>query len=211
MKQIEIRTVCNADIPHLFDICLKTGDNGKDATSLFNDPFLLGHYYAAPYALYSVDFSFVAVDKDSGLPSGYVIGCQDTQEFYKHRKEYLSSLKDYVQENKNNKSDTEKDLKKSIYTAISIEETNSDDENDELFWCKEYPAHLHIDLLPSLQGAGLGHKMMQTFLENLRSKGIKGVHLGVSGQNKKACAFYEREGFKVLKQTDWGFWLGMKL
>lgn len=211
MKQIEIRNVCYSDIPHLFEICLKTGDNGKDASSLFNDPFLLGHYYAAPYGLFSCDFSFVVVDKETGLPSGYIIGCKDTQEFYKKRKEYLTPLKNYVQESKNNKSETEKDLKNTILSAIETRQENLTDDDSEAFWCKEYPAHLHIDLLPVLQGCGLGHKMMQTFLENLRSKGIKGVHLGVGGENKKACAFYQREGFSVLKQTDWGFWLGMKL
>ena len=62
MKDIEIRNVTVTDIPQLFKICLKTGDNGKDATSIFNDPYILGHYYAAPYALFAAETSYVAID-----------------------------------------------------------------------------------------------------------------------------------------------------
>lgn len=212
MKDIEIRNVTVTDIPQLFKICLKTGDNGKNATSIFNDPYILGHYYAAPYALFAAETSYVAIDDSTGLPAGYILGCTDTFRFNEQRRIYLKSLEKYVCENKDNKSESEANIKATI--ASDIKKTTEKKEynsEEEEYWINEYPAHLHIDLLPVLQGCGMGHKMMQTFLNNLRNLGVKGVHLGVGGENKPACAFYEREGFSILKQVDWGFWLGMKL
>lgn len=210
MKDIEIRNVTVTDIPQLFKICLETGDNGKDATQNFNDPYILGHYYAAPYALFAAETSFVAIDKKTGLPAGYIIGCADTLVFNAQRREYLQPLKKYVKDNNNNKTESEKAIKDTIFAELEYKPFENDPSAEE-YWSIEYPAHLHIDLLPGMQGCGMGHVMMQTFLENLRKHGVKGVHLGVGGENKRACAFYEREGFSVLKQADWGFWLGMKL
>lgn len=211
-KELEIRNVTAADIPQLLKICLETGDNGKDASLEFNDPYILGQYYAAPYPLFAAETSFVVIDKETELPAGYIIGCSDTLIFNEQRREYLKPLKKYVIENANNKSDLEKSIKNTIAHELEHRQFMTDhNSDDEEYWSIDYPAHLHIDLLPSLQGYGMGHALMQTFLENLRKLGVKGVHLGVGGENKRACAFYEREGFSVLKKTDWGFWLGMKL
>ncbi|MBE2212416.1 MAG: GNAT family N-acetyltransferase, partial [Opitutaceae bacterium] len=67
-----------------------------------------------------------------------------------------------------------------------------------------YPAHLHIDLLPVLQGRGVGRRLMDAFLGALRVRGVPGVHLGVSTANPGAIAFYERLGFACLEtHPDW--------
>ncbi|HTN97708.1 MAG TPA: GNAT family N-acetyltransferase, partial [Nordella sp.] len=39
------------DIDALYAISLATGHLGKDAAQLYDDPRLMGHVYAAPYAL----------------------------------------------------------------------------------------------------------------------------------------------------------------
>ena len=62
-----------------------------------------------------------------------------------------------------------------------------------------YPAHLHIDLLPVAQGHGLGRKLIETFLNQLRTLGVPAVHLGVSALNPRAIGFYERIGFHRIK------------
>src|SRR5207253_430146 len=43
-----------------------------------------------------------------------------------------------------------------------------------------FPSHLHIDLLPRLQGQGLGKRLMDLWLGVAREMGSRGVHLGVS-------------------------------
>src|SRR6516225_9035589 len=47
-----IRPYRPGDLDALYEICLLTGDGGQDATSLFADPMLLGHFFAAPYGLF---------------------------------------------------------------------------------------------------------------------------------------------------------------
>lgn len=214
---IRIRKIEDKDVATLCEICLKTGDSGKDATALYNDHFLLGFYYAFPYGVAGKAFSFVAVDANSDIPLGYILGCDDTLLLNKQRRKMLEGIREYVQANKNNASDSEASLKNTIVHDLNkagietcLEETMFSPEDEE-YWCKEYPAHLHIDLLPVLQGKGFGHKLMQTFLENLRACGVKGVHLGVGEENQRAIGFYKKEGFSVLSHTSWGYWLGMKL
>ena len=61
-----------------------------------------------------------------------------------------------------------------------------------------YPSHLHIDLLPRLQGQGWGRRLIDTLVERLRASGSHGLHLGVATANTKAQAFYRVIGFTEL-------------
>ncbi len=65
--------------------------------------------------------------------------------------------------------------------------------------CKNYPAHLHIDILPIGQGKGSGSLLIKTLEDHLKAKGIIGVRLGVGGDNTGAHRFYERNGYKLLR------------
>ena len=67
---------------------------------------------------------------------------------------------------------------------------------------KEYPAHLHIDILPEYQHMGIGTRLMDALLSHLSSRGVKGVMLCVSQDNRKGIAFYKNYGFKILEETE---------
>lgn len=62
----------------------------------------------------------------------------------------------------------------------------------------KYPAHLHIDILDDYQGGGFGTRLMQTLLEELKNRGVKGVMLMASAENEGAIRFYKRFGFKMV-------------
>ena len=47
----------------------------------------------------------------------------------------------------------------------------------------DYPAHLHIDLLPGYQRAGHGRALMTRLLASLAGKGVSAVHLGMVTAN----------------------------
>ena len=50
----------------------------------------------------------------------------------------------------------------------------------------DYPSHLHIDMLPDVQGGGRGGAMLRTLLDALAAAGSPGVHLGVvAGQRAR--------------------------
>lgn len=76
---------------------------------------------------------------------------------------------------------------------------------------KKYPAHLHIDIYKEYRGNGTGTQLMQTLVEHLRKKGVKGVQLCVDAQNKKAIRFYERNGFKKLMNFVRGYAMGLEI
>ena len=61
---------------------------------------------------------------------------------------------------------------------------------------KEYPAHLHIDILPEYQRMGFGKNLMEAFCEKLRHDEVGGVHLIMAGDNVEAEKFYGKVGFR---------------
>ena len=206
MEEITIRKAVMPDLPYLYEICLKTGDNGKDASALFFDEFLMGQYYAAPYLIFPEGICFVA--EHQYRPKGYIIAVPDTIAFMQWMEEqWLPPLrKRYVQPAA---SELCSKKEKEIYKCIFEQKFPVDAAAEP--WLAEYPAHLHIDLLPDLQGKGLGRTLMNNLFEELKQQRVPGLHLGVSSSNAGAVAFYQKLGFSVLKEHDWGFTLGIIL
>ncbi len=66
----------------------------------------------------------------------------------------------------------------------------------------QWPAHLHINLLPVAQQGGWGRKLIEQLLTLLRQAGVSGVHLGVSLQNEQVCGFYQRLGFTPIVRSN---------
>ena len=58
-----------------------------------------------------------------------------------------------------------------------------------------YPSHLHINLLPRLQGRGFGRRLIERWLQMAGAAGSRGVHLGVNAANRPALGFYRALGF----------------
>lgn len=66
----------------------------------------------------------------------------------------------------------------------------------------QWPAHLHINLLPAAQQGGWGRKLIEQLLHDLRAAGVPGVYLGVSLQNEQVCGFYQRLGFTPIVRSN---------
>ena len=203
MNDVAIRRAVVSDIPYLYEICLKTGDAGNDASALFYDPYLIGQYYAAPYLLYPNGVCFVA--EHEYRPQGYIIAVPDTLTFNHWLEEvWLPPLRErYPQPFPSEmiRSEDEGRILAFIHNSRDMSEKP---------WYKDYPAHLHIDLLPSLQGKGMGRALMNTLCEDLARMGIPGVHLGVGVKNENAVAFYRKIGFSTLQEETWGFVMGKR-
>jgi GNAT superfamily N-acetyltransferase len=65
----------------------------------------------------------------------------------------------------------------------------------------EYPAHLHINLDPTVQRGGGGSRLIEAMLEKMKTEEVPGVHL-FCGQGP--VAFYEKQGFRVISQISFG-------
>lgn len=182
-----IRPYRSEDLPALYRICLLTGDAGADASALYREPELLGHYYAAPYGVFEPRLCFVVAAE--GDPVGYILGTEDTATFHdRAEREWFPALRTRFPLPAIDDTSPDAALIRSIHSGYSWE--------PEL---ARFPAHLHIDLLPCAQGRGLGRQLLDRFCAALQERGVSAAHLGVSVRNHRAIAFYERYGFRLIR------------
>jgi ribosomal protein S18 acetylase RimI-like enzyme len=194
-----IRPYHASDLVALYRVCLLTGDSGNDARQLYRDEELLGHYYAAPYAVLEPDLCFVLLQ--DGTPCGYILGTRDSAAFRARTElEWFPPLRARYAPPPDSDTSPDAEMIRHIHAGMR-------DGSD----LAAYPAHLHIDLLPAGQGQGWGRAMMQQFLDRLRALHAPGVHLGVGRRNSRAIAFYERVGFQPIRSSEGGIVFGMRL
>ncbi len=196
-----IRQALPQDLPYIYSIALQTAFAGLDGRPYFNDQWCVGHYYAAPYLFFEPDVCFIALDENSRV-SGYIVGTSNTRGFntWMHQT-WLPVLQEQYKQVKEFKSEAEQDVIKTLLKGPG----------EGLWQNLGYPAHLHIDILEHLQGKGIGKSLMLTFFDAVKKKGASGVHLGVDGRNTRAYGFYEKMGFGILEQQNWGSLFGKKL
>ena len=191
----------------LYQICLRTGAAGQDASSHYCDPKLLGHIYAAPYAIYQPQHCLFWLVE--GVIKGYCLAARNSWEFLQTLEaEWWPPLRAYYQ-NKREQGEL---------SAWSSDELNllerciikpSEQIQQVPSYFEAFPSHLHIDLLPECQGQGIGKRLLQHQLDLLRQYGSCGVHLGVDPKNRAALGFYHKLGFTSCEGD--GFLLGVRL
>lgn len=186
----------------VYDVCLRTGDNGNDATPLYDDPKSLGHIYVGPYLKLEPELAFVAED-DQGVV-GYVLGALDSKSFYDS---YVDRWLPKIQ--RHHPEPTGDPARWTPTQKIHFQYYHPDVFSPEPYG--EYPSHLHIDLLPRAQGKGLGITMVTRLLAELAAKGSPGVHLGMWIANTRAEGFYRKLGFHELIRVGESLYLGKKL
>jgi GNAT superfamily N-acetyltransferase len=186
-----------ADLDALYSICLKTGDSGQDATGLHNDPRLIGHIYAAPYSVLEPEHVFVAED-DEGV-GGYIVGSHDTNRFAgRLEQEWWPDLRRHY-------ADTTGMTQADRQRIAAIR--HPDRAPAELV--AAYPAHIHMNLLPRLRGQRIGTSLLDLWIEQARSAGVEGIHLGASKRNHGGIAFWSKN-FTLLQNDD-AVWFGKRL
>ena len=200
MSDFSIRSYKSADTSAVYEICLKTGNSGQDATHLFSDPLVLGHIYVGPYMEFEPQSVFILED-DQG-PCGYIMGVLDSQTYYQWmHSEWLPKIR--------------VNYKKPTGNLDTWDETEKI--TDLLFHpvsqrlLPDYPAHLHIDLLSRAQGKGQGKLMMDRFIDYLRYNKIPGVHLELSSSNDRAFNFYRKYGMQELDRDNESIIMGYYL
>jgi ribosomal protein S18 acetylase RimI-like enzyme len=188
-----IRRYRPTDVRAVYDVCVRTADAGGDARGHYETDDLLGDLFAGPYLYLEPDLSFVL--EDDGRIAGYVLGTADTARFAAaYRDQWIPLLADrYPPLNRPAETETERMLDGHHNPEGMVRKALAD-----------YPAHLHIDLLPRYQRRGLGRRLMQTMLAALAGAGAPAVFVGVVTANTAARAFYDRLGFVVLTVPDAG-------
>ncbi|GAB3432343.1 GNAT family N-acetyltransferase [Actinophytocola sediminis] len=185
----EIRRFRPDDKLAMYDICLRTGDHGADATGLYADSALIGQVYVGPYLALAPRLAFVAADEDG--VAGYVIGAEDTRAFESAcERDWWPGLRERYPRTAFPPESRDGKLVRLLHEPPEAEQ----------HVVERYPAHLHIDLLPRLQGRGFGRRLLETLFDALRAAGAPAVHLGVSALNERALAFYDHIGFTEVRR-----------
>lgn len=188
-----IRPYRPGDRDAVYDICVRTAHEGGDSRDVYPDQQLMPSIFAGPYVELEPELAFVVDDGERAV--GYIVGTADTAAFVEaYRTRWLPTLVErYPAPTAAPRTPTEQ-----MITLMHLPERMIVPE------LADYPAHLHIDLLPAYQRAGHGRSLMRTFLAALRAAGVPAVHLGMVPTNTAARAFYDRLGFHPIAVPDPG-------
>lgn len=186
-----IRPFRSGDEPALAEICLKTADAGADGTGIFDDDRIWAEIFVLPYVRRHPDLAFV-VETDDGRVAGYVVATDDTDAFEAwFRDEWWPERGARWPRPETERTRQDGTLIYAYSRAPGAEP-----------YAARHPAHLHIDLLPELQGQGWGRRLIDTVVAALRARGVRGLHLAASADNIGAIAFYPRVGFAPIPSHD---------
>ena len=155
------------------------------------------HYILTTYCNYYIENEghncFVAADEDDKAIA-YII-C--TENYDEYRKVFLE---EYVPRLDESLTVWGFNAKQGATDSTTLQEKYKSD----------YPAHLHIDVLPEYHRQGIGHMLVNTLKEHLHSKGVCGVMLTVGSKNERGKAFYNKYGFEFLEQCGDDVAFGLK-
>ena len=190
----EIRSFNPADIDALYVISLATGHEGSDASCLYADGKLMGHIYAAPYALLEPSLALV-VEDEHGV-AGFALGTPDTDNWAERlENEWWPNLRAAYQDPGNIPApDWSVDQRRAFMIHHPVRTPQ---------WITErYPAHLHLNLLPRIQGRGIGRLIFSEWIGRAAKYGVGPVHVGVNRFNPRAIMFWSRQDFSSLLRAD---------
>lgn len=188
-----IRQANLSDLEALYRVSLQTGHLGNDATHLYTDPKLMGHIYSAPYLLFEPDLALV-IEVDNQV-AGFCVGTANTSSFAARLEaDWWPTLRNkYPKPNEQRRS------------TWSVDELRSQmihmPEKTPLPITTKYPAHLHMNLLPVVQGQRLGGRLLENWVIRAKKLGISAVHIGSNANNARAIHFWGKQGFKDIPFT----------
>ena len=68
--------------------------------------------------------------------------------------------------------------------------------------CRDYPAHLHVNVAEWYRNRGLGTALVGRFVEWAKLHSVRGIHL-VTSSAARSIPFYQRSGFIQLRTFPW--------
>ncbi len=178
---IDLRPLRAEDLDALYDIALKTGDAGGDATRFHKDRRLLGHLYAAPYGVLAPNWCVVAEDEEGVC--GYVVGAPDTRSFADElERSWWPELRGrYPDPGPPPFASADAARIYQMYHPSLPPAAVID----------RFPAHMHMNILPRAQGQGVGRALCEKWCAMAEKRGVSGVHVGVSPKNHRGAAFWQ--------------------
>ena len=201
MSEVIIRNYWPKDELAVQEITYRTGFKGEDLTgrAYFDDKRLFFFFFIYYYTQFEPEHFFVAEDTGTGKVVGFIGGTTDTaaqQKNFQRTMVWRIGLRAYLF--------TSWRYPRTFKTLMGMRKMRSDFEQEDeavAAFRSEYPAHLHIDLLPEYQSRGIGTRLIAHFEAHLIGLSVPGVHLRTTSRNLKAVPFYKKMGYTVINET----------
>lgn len=189
------------DLEALGHIAYATGFFGESARHFFPDAALFTDLWVRPYLSAVGCGNFLALL--GGAPVGYILGTAHLRAYRRHLLGNVPWLLGWALQGRYSH------LRPSLAYLLRMVRYPTPHAPTGL-----YPAQLHVNLLPQARGVGLGQALLSAHLEALRKRGVRGVQLSTTWENRAAMRLYERTGFRAYceaKSPLWQPWLGREV
>ena len=202
--RVTIRRFRPEDKAAVRTICYETGLMGDSMDPYFGCLDLFADYWTLYYTDHEPESTFVA--DLGGQVIGYLMGCADTSV---HQGIHNNKIMPRIRR-KFLTFDYKIDRRFFSFLWRTLRSKwRGELGHSEMEYIKDYPAHLHINLSEGFRSGGIGSRLMSAYLDYLREKDVRGLHLGTTSHNKLAVLFYERWGFRIAERHPLTFYEGI--
>ncbi len=180
------------------ELAADTAFFGEPVEAFLEDRTLFTDAFARYYTQHEASLAWVAENAD-GL-TGFLFGCADTTSQAKHWRRFIIGgvlVKAIAGKYRLGKK-TAGFAGGMLAGMLRGEEARVD--------LNVFPAHLQIDVRQGFRGEGVGRRLIEAYLEQLRQLHARGVHLETTSHNAAACYLYEKVGFGLLDERPNRFW-----
>ncbi len=189
-------------------ICCLTGDNGGPIASERWEFF--AKTWIEPYQKLLPDWTYVAIQGDAVV--GYLTGCPDSAAFTRQKiwRCVIPLLAQVGLGRYRHSSDARSFARRALGITKTVAHRFSPDVHQKLK--SVYPAHLHVNVDARHRQRGIGRRLVESYLADLRLQAVTGVHLFCGAD---PLGFYRSLGFEVMEAahlaTATVFLLGLRL
>lgn len=185
-----VRPYERADRSRVRHICVETGYLGAPVGWLWRDATSFADMFSGYYTDVEPASAFV-VELD-GVVSGYLLGALDARRAWNPA---VVAGRHILRRGIAVRAGTAGVVLRTILDGVADVVTRRVDPGMLAATDPEFPAHLHIDLLPAARGRGAGRRLMDAWFARLRQAGVPGCHLDTFAENTSGIAFFESVGF----------------
>lgn len=183
---MEIRTFVSSDGPLMMDLAVEAGKDSLTG-SLWGDPESEAAVYLTPYYTLEPESFFVAVV--DGSLAGYLAASLGTAVPSEEKRMERAIREHKLMSRRESRGFFLRAMVDSVWSAVRRRPTSG--ELDDPRW----PAHLHINVVPSARGTGAAAGLMEVWFARLRAEGSPGCYLQTLVENVRAVRFFTKMGF----------------
>lgn len=178
----------------LREICCLTADEGRGIARPEWEFF--AEYWIGPYQAYKPEWAYAARDGDRII--GYLTGSPAS--FFFYLKRALRHRLPLWLEARRGRYPGSPEAAARLKRALGFDANPEHELALSIMGgiLTVYPAHFHVNVLEDYRGQGVGKRLLELFVRDLRERRVPGLHL-VCGE--KPLGFYKKLGFAELAQA----------